>query len=168
MRYISDFTDYEKNNFIGEVNYFIDKIKASSYVLENVEYTGSFDPNNCFDMINVLHFYLIEGRKVGERDDVFKRYTNQSIDISRKHFLKPSGNAGRTLCIREEWLLLLTKLSIKSKGKVKLNELWKEFERRGIYFDKFSRERIVEYFEKINLLEKKSDSGDAQYVRSVL
>ncbi|HBI7101806.1 TPA: DNA phosphorothioation-dependent restriction protein DptG, partial [Clostridium perfringens] len=27
---------------------------------------------------------------------------------------------------------------------------------------------IIQLYEKLNLLEKKSDSGDAQYVRSVL
>ena len=40
--------------------------------------------------------------------------------------------------------------------------------KRGIYLDKQSQESIVEFYEKLNLIEKKSDSGDAQYVKGIL
>ncbi|HBL5328060.1 TPA: DNA phosphorothioation-dependent restriction protein DptG, partial [Clostridioides difficile] len=36
------------------------------------------------------------------------------------------------------------------------------------YFDRDSQSKVVELFEKLNIIEKKSDSGDAQYVRSIL
>ena len=49
-----------------------------------------------------------------------------------------------------------------------LNELFDEFRKRGIYLDKQSQESIVEFYEKLNLIEKKSDSGDAQYVKGIL
>ncbi|KAB7651332.1 DNA phosphorothioation-dependent restriction protein DptG, partial [Bacillus sp. B2-WWTP-C-10-Post-4] len=37
----------------------------------------------------------------------------------------------------------------------------------GIYFDRDSRKIIIGLYEKLNILEKKSDSGDAQYVKYI-
>lgn len=51
---------------------------------------------------------------------------------------------------------------------MRLNELFDEFRKRGIYLDNQSQESIVEFYEKLNLIEKKSDSGDAQYVKGIL
>ncbi|MBY1914559.1 DNA phosphorothioation-dependent restriction protein DptG, partial [Clostridioides difficile] len=62
----------------------------------------------------------------------------------------------------------MTKLCMKNKTKIKLKELFEEYEKRGIYFDRDSQSKVVELFEKLNIIEKKSDSGDAQYVRSIL
>ena len=49
-----------------------------------------------------------------------------------------------------------------------MGTLFEEFEKRGISFDRDSKAKIIQLYEKLNLLEKKSDSGDAQYVRSIL
>ena len=68
----------------------------------------------------------------------------------------------------EDDIILITKICINNKGRMKLNKLFDEFELRGIFFDRNSKAKIVLLYEKLNLLEKKSDSGDAQYVRSVL
>ena len=62
----------------------------------------------------------------------------------------------------------MTKICINNQKKLKLNELFKEFELRGLFFDRDSQTKIVQLYEKLNLLEKKSDSGDAQYVKSIL
>ena len=53
-------------------------------------------------------------------------------------------------------------------GKVKLSVLFDKFEERGLVFDRESKRKIIELFEKMNFLEKRSDSGDAQYVKSDL
>lgn len=53
-------------------------------------------------------------------------------------------------------------------GKIRLTKLFEEFENRGLLFDRESKKHIVELFEKMNLLEKRSDSGDAQYVKYIL
>ena len=62
----------------------------------------------------------------------------------------------------------MTNICINNKGKLKLNTLFEEFELRGLFFDRDSKTKIIQLYEKLNLLEKKSDSGDAQYVKSVL
>ena len=65
-------------------------------------------------------------------------------------------------------MLFFTKICIGEKEKIRLKKLWEELESRGLIFDEKSKMEIVKLFERINLLEKKSDSGDAQYVKSIL
>ena len=116
--------------------------------------------------------------------DLFKRIDYQFIKSSRKkpyegyrrwfeeyckiNFLRRRGSLGYTLNINQEMLLFITKLCIKNEEKIKLKDLFKEYKRRGIYFDRDSQSKIADLFEKLNIIEKKSDSGDAQYVRSIL
>ena len=54
------------------------------------------------------------------------------------------------------------------QGKIRLSKLFDEFEKRGLLFDRESKKKITDLYEKMNLLEKRSDSGDTQYVKSVL
>lgn len=72
------------------------------------------------------------------------------------------------LSISEEMLIFLTKISIKDQEKVRLNDIFTEFESRGVYLDDHSKSEVMRYYEKLNLIEKKSDSGDAQYVKRIL
>lgn len=54
------------------------------------------------------------------------------------------------------------------RKKIRLVDLYKEYERRGLYLDNTSKEYLQEFFTKLNLIDKKSDSGDAQYVKRIL
>ena len=49
-----------------------------------------------------------------------------------------------------------------------LKDVFNELQQRGVYFDRLSRERVIRLFERVNVLEKLSDSGDAQYVKGIL
>ncbi len=82
------------------------------------------------------------------------------------NFVKIRGRLGSTLSLSKDYLLLFTELAILGTGKDKilLTALWEELEIRGIHLDNQSRQEATLYFQKINALEKKSDSGDAQYV----
>ena len=95
-------------------------------------------------------------------------YNNWYVKFVFENFAKKRGNLGYNLNLTEDDIILMTKICINEEEKIKLNSLFKEFENRGMFFDKDSRLKIVELYEKLNLLEKKSDSGDAQYVKSVL
>ena len=88
-------------------------------------------------------------------------------EVGKQYFLKTRGSLGNTLNVTQDFLILLTAISVKNE-KISLKQLFIEFERRGIFFDRYSREKIVELFNKLNLIEKKSDSGDAQYVKPIL
>lgn len=72
------------------------------------------------------------------------------------------------LNISEETLIFITKISIKDQEQMRLNDVFKEFEHRGIFLDDLSKEQVADYYERLNLIEKKSDSGDAKYVKRIL
>ena len=43
-----------------------------------------------------------------------------------------------------------------------------EYERRGLFFDQESTKKIEELLNNLNYIDKKSDSGGIQYVKSIL
>jgi DNA phosphorothioation-dependent restriction protein DptG len=79
------------------------------------------------------------------------------------------GSLGGSLKIDRDLLLMMTELAIMSEGdgydKILVNKLWEQLERRGFYFDEKTKQAVIVFFGKINTLEKKSDSGDAQYIK---
>ncbi|KAA9022943.1 DNA phosphorothioation-dependent restriction protein DptG [Niallia endozanthoxylica] len=95
------------------------------------------------------------------------RYALAINEIGKTYFLKTRGSLGNILNVTQDFLILLTALSVKHE-KISLKQLFIEFEKRGVFFDRYSKEAIVELFNKLNLIEKKSDSGDAQYVKPIL
>lgn len=97
----------------------------------------------------------------------YSAYADKFEKYCRK-YLKRRGRSGMMLNISEETLIFLTKLCIKDHEKMRLNDVFAEFERRGVFLDNISKEQVMQYYEKLNLIEKKSDSGDAQYVKRIL
>ena len=72
------------------------------------------------------------------------------------------------LNLTEERLIFLTKLAIKNEEQLGLNEVFRQFELRGVFLDQPSKVELVNFYTKLNLIDKKSDSGDAQYVKRIL
>lgn len=103
-----------------------------------------------------------------ERKRANEAYPKSFMDFCKNGFVQRRGAAGNVLAITEEQLVLMTKVTIGANEKMRLNDLFKGFEQRGLYFDNTSKDCIVEFYERLNLIEKKSDSGDAQYVKSFL
>ena len=101
------------------------------------------------------------------RNRPYSSYANKFEEYSRK-FLKRRGRSGMMLNLTEETLILLTKVCIKDQEKMRLNDVFSEFEARGVFLDNLSKEQVMRYYERLNLIEKKSDSGDAQYVKRIL
>ena len=106
--------------------------------------------------------------KSSTRGRAYDAYKNWFVKFVYNNFAKRRGQLGYNLNMTEDDIILMTKICINNNEKMKLNKLFDEFELRGIFFDRDSKTKIVQLYEKLNLLEKKSDSGDAQYVRSVL
>ena len=52
--------------------------------------------------------------------------------------------------------------AIVGNHKTPLNDVFKALEARGVFFDRITRDKVVDLFEQANVLEKLSDSGDAQ------
>ena len=101
------------------------------------------------------------------RERPYNSYANKFIDYCHK-YLKNRGRSGLMLNLTEETLIFLTKLCIKNQEQMRLNDVFDEFERRGVFLDSYSKEQVAGYYEKLNLIEKKSDSGDAKYVKRIL
>lgn len=94
------------------------------------------------------------------------RMRKKVIDLLSVRFLQ-SRRGNFVLVLDNEMLTFLIALFTKSK-KTKLEDLYKLFNSYGIYFNRGSRLAIEEYLLKLNLLDRKSDSGEAQYVTVIL
>lgn len=73
----------------------------------------------------------------------------------------------RVLALDEDMLLLLVAIMVKD-DRIRMEDLYKRFYEYGIEFSFQTKNAISDYLMKLNLLERKSDSGEAQYVRIVL
>lgn len=110
---------------------------------------------------------LAEAISIGLNKELKSRYPAALDVFLLKFYRKHGGSLGSLLAVNQEQLLTLIACSIK-QDKIELNRLWSELELRGLFFDHHSKEEIVGLLDKLNYLEKKSDSGDAQYVKSIL
>lgn len=159
----------EKEDFVSDMTKLIELYKESlpDGKWEEFEYRSKSD-NKEEDIIYnlfgaVYHQFERSGRKERQRD-----YGTWFVEFCKSNFLRTRGRYGLVFNLREEYIILLTKLIIKDEEKIKINTLFEELRRRGIMLDKESQSKLTELYEKLNILEKKSDSGDAQYVKRIL
>lgn len=155
-RQISDVIEVYKNQ-IDDVNWNEFKLKDRTSEVEGF--------NSVYELFETIRYQFEESRT---RFRANEAYRNWFIRFVQKNFAKRRGQLGYNLNITEDDIILMTKICINDNKKLKLNKLFEEFELRGLFFDRDSKMKIVQLYEKLNLLEKKSDSGDAQYVKSVL
>ena len=71
------------------------------------------------------------------------------------------------LVLDDEMLLFLVAMMAKD-DRIRMEDLYKRFRDYGIEFSFQTKNSISDYLLKLNLLERKSDSGEAQYVRIIL
>jgi DNA phosphorothioation-dependent restriction protein DptG len=110
---------------------------------------------------------LFESIKQGMHPDAWGKYGKNIEDLGGQVFLKNRGNLGTVFNMNHDLLLLLTAVCVKDK-RIPLNKLFDEMSVRGVAFDRHSKKAIIELFDSLNILDKKSDSGDAQYVKPIL
>lgn len=95
-------------------------------------------------------------------------YNEKFSEFCKARWIKNRRKSGLVLNLTERDIIFLTKISLRDKEKIRLNDLYREYEYRGIFLDNSSKEHLQEFFTKLNLIDKKSDSGDAQYVKRIL
>lgn len=105
--------------------------------------------------------------KEGTNSGVASKYGGNIEDLGANQFIKNRGSLGQVLNVKQDFLMLMTAVCVKDK-RMPLNDLFIEFEKRGIAFDRYSKKEIITLFNNHNILDKKSDSGDAQYVKPIL
>lgn len=105
-----------------------------------------------------------------DRNQARNRYSNAFRIFCQGglRFEKVRGRSGTMLNLTEETLLLLTAVSVGNKESLSLVELFRSFETRGVFLDEPSREAVAEFYDRRNMLDKKSDSGETQYVKRIL
>ncbi|WP_294352536.1 DNA phosphorothioation-dependent restriction protein DptG [uncultured Clostridium sp.] len=144
--------------------------RQEGIVWDDFKVTAESSGNKAFDSARNLYEainFQFQG-KTSTRTRAKDAYRNWFIKFVQDNFGKRRGSLGYCLTLNEEDIILLTKLCINNNERLKLSLLFDEFKKRGISFDRDSKMKIVQLYEKLNLIEKKSDSGDAQYVRSIL
>jgi DNA phosphorothioation-dependent restriction protein DptG len=102
------------------------------------------------------------------RKSALDKYGNWLYTFCKSNYTKTRGRLGSTTVLNQDLLLFLTKLCVGNEDKIRLNQLWEKLEQRGLIFDEVSKTEIIKLYERINLLEKKSDSGDAQYIKTII
>lgn len=160
--------DSKENNIKEQLNELINVYKEHLSVNEDeLKYKKS--ENEIFSLVYklfaIVEYQFNKGRGRARANQAYSKWFIKFVEVN---FGKRRGALGYTLNLNEEDIILITKLCINNNEKIKLNTLFEEFKKRGICFDRNSSNKIVQLYEKLNLLEKKSDSGDAQYVRAIL
>ncbi|PUB13378.1 DNA phosphorothioation-dependent restriction protein DptG [Paenisporosarcina sp. OV554] len=112
---------------------------------------------------------LLSVIKKGISKEINSRYQKAFEAFISKFYRKNGGSLGTILSLKQDQLLMLVAVSVgNSSNRIELKQLWDELEKRGVWLDHHSKEEVVNTLDKLNYLDKKSDSGDAQYVKSIL
>ncbi|WP_164827702.1 DNA phosphorothioation-dependent restriction protein DptG [Paenibacillus ehimensis] len=169
-RLIRDINSLEREQLEGQLNKLMDEYSSA---LKDVNWDGFKYKNIYNDSIKdqIYKFYKMidfQFNQVNSRKSQYNRYQEWFVSFCQRNFIKLRGRLGRTLNMNAEYLLFFTKMIIKNEPKIRLKSLFEGFAQRGVLFDRDTQNYIVKYFEAINIIEKKSDSGDAIYVKSFL
>jgi DNA phosphorothioation-dependent restriction protein DptG len=149
-------SDYQA--YLGDVEW--SKMK-NTYISE-----GQPALKNVKELFNSISFQF--QKNVSSRSRAAERFYEGYSEFAKKYFLKQSGSLGYTFNLTQDQIIFLTKLCIQKKNKIPLKELFIEMENRGVFLDRDSKKCVIKLYERLNILEKKSDSGDAQYVKYIL
>ena len=132
--------------------------------LEETPVTSAIDEiGYLFDSVKTILFNTTRNKPRCDYSNSFRLFCQSDLCFEKRR-----GRSGTLLNITDKTLLLLTILSIGSNENISLTDLFKEFKRRGVSLDESSKEQVAAYFEKRSMLDKKSDSGETQYVKRVL
>lgn len=102
------------------------------------------------------------------RGEVFEKYRRAFDRQICSPFTQARQGFGKTLVFDHDYILLLANLAIGEKGQVRFQELISQLQARGVYFDQKSKMALLDLFEKVGNIDRKSDSGDAVYVKSTI
>lgn len=119
---------------------------------------------------SIIHLYkCVEAQFIHtDRHRANQFYNEKFSGFCKERWVKNRKKSGLVLNLTERDIIFLTKICLRNEEKIRLNDLFGEYEKRGINLDNTSKELLQEFFTKLNLIDKKSDSGDAQYVKRIL
>lgn len=102
------------------------------------------------------------------RDRIWKNVGKWFEEFAYGSLLQQRGRVGYLAVLPLRYLHLLVFFAVMASGqeRIRLKEFWSALLQRGIRFDETTKGAVVENLESIGVLETRSDSGDARYVRS--
>ena len=169
MREYNSLSSDDKEKMFAEIEKLKNKYRSECAQPDGFSYKdNNYQPGDLNSLIKGFFDDIMLQFPNSGRKSANEAYPKSFINFCKNGFVQRRGSAGNVLAMTEEQLVLMTKVTIGANEKMRLNDLFKGFEQRGLYFDNISKDCIVEFYERLNLIEKKSDSGDAQYVRSIL
>lgn len=118
--------------------------------------------DNYAEFIDKL-YYLCTNNHPAEYKTKFRR---SFLDLMRVKLLE-NRRGYWVLTLDDEMLLFMIALVTKER-RTKIDDMYRRFADYGICFNMATRNLIEKYLLKLNLLDRKSDSGEAQYVTVVL
>lgn len=124
-------------------------------------------PFESSETIGELYREMYEQVKINIPEEVNSRYPKGFEELFNRFYYKHGGSLGKLNGLDQRQVMLLVAVSVGTE-RLELNLLWDEFEKRGIFVDYKTKEVIVDLLDSLNYIEKKSDSGDAQYVKPIL
>ena len=89
-------------------------------------------------------------------------------DLLKVRLLQIRQGRGSSVLVLDNELLTFLIAMISKEERIKLKDLYSKFKEYGICFDLHTKQAIEDELLKLNILERKSDSGEAQYVHIVL
>lgn len=159
--YFNNLNNEEKKEFLIYFKDWISKLrKVKKLEYENLE---SYDMPK---LVKILRDSIKQSYKNSPAAE--SRVKKGFENLGKKYFIKRRGRYGYILNINRDLLNLITVLSIKDNEKISTVDLFKEFERRGLFLDEISENEVIELYNKLNLIDNKSDSGEVKYVKSIL
>lgn len=151
---------------IGLLDHFHKKFRETKK-LDYIDFSSKSKKEALNSLFDSTFEQFQEGKHV-DRKNALDKYTKAFEKQVANPFLINRGRAGKVLVLDQDRLILLTNISIGNKKKIRFQELLSEFNKRGIYFDIKSQTELINTFEKIGIIERKSDSGDAVYVKTTI
>ena len=96
------------------------------------------------------------------------KFSSQIIDLFKIRLLQQRRGRGQAVLVLDEEMLPFLIALITREERCKLKDLYHKFAEYGICFDNKTKEQIALQLQKLNVLERKSDSGEAQYAKVIL
>jgi DNA phosphorothioation-dependent restriction protein DptG len=164
-RHIEGLSESERIHVKKSIEIFCDEYRKNRRLSEIDEY-----PTDIGSMIGVLTDTAKEifSKRRPNQFTVNSKFVNAFENEIAQHFIQVRGRSGRVLTISQDYLLLLTNLTIGEREQIQFQELLSAFRKRGVWFDRQSEQAIIKFLERIGNVERMSDSGDAVYVRKTL
>lgn len=96
------------------------------------------------------------------------KFSRQIVDLFKIRLLQQRRGRGQAVLVLDEEMLPFLIALFTRESRTKLKDLYGKFAEYGIHFDMKTKEALAQQLQKMNVLERKSDSGEAQYATVIL